>query len=153
MLNQSFGGEPSRIPPLLLEQPPVQDPKNSPALANNTSIVTLAGASANGQSAVLCNPQHRGLTLFVNITAAGGTTPSITFTINAVDPMSGALVPMLVGQAITAPGEQMLQIYPGIAVTANGSANAVLPSQFRITWAITGTTPSISGTITPVLQP
>ena len=153
MFNQPFNGEPSRVPPLLLEQPPLQQPGNSPGLAANSGAFRLTGATANNQSAVICNPQHRGLTLFVNISAASGTTPSITFTINAVDPQSVALVPMLSGAAITAVGEQMLQIYPGITVTANQSLNAVLPSQFVISWAITGTTPSFSGTVTPVLQP
>lgn len=157
MLNQSFSGEPARCPPLVLEVVPVQDPKTSPNMPSgaNSPIQTIAtvAATAVGQSPVLCNPQHRGLSVFINIgvnTAGAGT---LTVTISAVDPVSGKTTVLLVSAGLTALAPVLLQIYPGLPAAANLSANAVLPSQYQISWAVTGATPTVNATITPVLQP
>lgn len=158
MLNQSFSGDLARTTPLTLEVPPVQDPNRSPNMPSgaNSPIQTIATVAADGvgQTPVLCNPQHRGLSVFINLsvnTAAAGT---LTVSVWAIDPVSGQRALLLVSLGITALNTPtLLQIYPGLPATANVSANAVLPSQYQITWAVTGAAPTVNATIALVLQP
>ena len=136
-------GEPGRCPPNAREIAPA-----------GNAILVAAGLQTNTIALSGVNPQHRGISVFVNISGApGGTTPTLTVTISAVDPVSGALVTLLVSAALNAAGCTLLQVYPGLPATANVSANAVLPSQWQVSYTIGGTTPTFTGTIDAVLQP
>ena len=115
-------------------------------------IVTLNAATANTNSATMVNGSFRGVTVFVNLTALTGTSPTVTVALEAYDKVSGNFVTLLESAALAATGMSMLQLYPGIAVTANESANAVLPNQWRISVTLGGTTPAVTGSISANYQ-
>lgn len=130
-----------------MNQPPLYPPNSQLG-----ALATLTAASTGGTSAAQVNSLWRGLTLFVNISALTGTSPTLTVTIQGVDPVSGATVTLLASTAIAATGVHMLQIYPALPATANVSANAVLPSNWQVIWAIGGTTPAVTATISANYQ-
>ena len=115
-------------------------------------LVTLVAATADVNSNTMVNGFFRGLTVYVNITALTGTSPTVTVTIEAYDSVSQGYVTLLESAALAATGLTMLQIYPGIASLANESANAVLPNEWRIAVALGGTTPAVTGSISANYQ-
>lgn len=115
-------------------------------------LVTLNAATANTNSATMVNGFFRGLSVFVNLTALTGTSPTVTVSLEAYDPVSKEFVALLTSAALAATGVSMLQLYPGIAVTANESASAVLPNQWRIAVTLGGTTPAVTGSISANYQ-
>lgn len=114
---------------------------------DTAALVTLASASAGGNSADLTNVNNRGLKVVVNVTSITGTTPSLTVTIQGKDAASGAYYTLLASAAITAAGTTVLTVYPGQTASANVSANDVLPRTWRVLYAIAGTTPAVSATV------
>lgn len=115
-------------------------------------IVTLNAATANTNSDTMVNGFFRGVTVFVNLTALTGTSPTVTVALEAYDKVSGNFVTLLESAALAATGMSMLQLYPGVAVTANESASAVLPNQWRIAVTLGGTTPAVTGSISANYQ-
>lgn len=95
-----------------------------------------ATITASGSSVVAMNFGHKEVTLVVNVTAAPtGTTPSITFTVQEVDPGNGTTV---IGSAKS-----------GSALTGIATQTITLPvmvgGDIVVTWTVTGTTPSFTG--------
>ena len=130
-----------------MNQPPILPPNSQLG-----ALATLTAASTGGTTAVQVNALWKGLTVFVNVSAITGTTPTFTVTIQGVDPVSGATTTLLATAALNTTGVHALTIYPGIAVTANVSANTVLPSNWQISWTIGGTTPAVTATISANYQ-
>lgn len=73
----------------------------------------------------------KGASVFIDITAVSGS-PSITVTIQGRDPASGKFLNILESSALSGVGTTVLTVYPGIAETANESANTVLPRKWRV---------------------
>lgn len=73
----------------------------------------------------------RCLTVVIDVTAVTST-PSTTFKIQGVDRLSGKTWDILASAAIAATGTVIMRVGPGIAVTANVSANDVVPPIVRI---------------------
>lgn len=71
------------------------------------------------------------LILTVDVTAIAAT-PSITVTINRVDPVSGKATALLTSLAITAAGTTTLKVGPYLAAAANAVAEDYMPPVFRI---------------------
>ena len=94
-------------------------------------------------------PVGAALTLFMNISAVSGTTPSMTSKVQALDAVSGVWmdVPGAVFPAITATGTAVLQIGLGSTPLANVSVNQSVRNQYRVASTITGTTPSFTFSI------
>lgn len=130
-----------------MNQPPLYPPNSQLG-----ALATLTAASTGGTSALQVNSLWRGVTVFVNVSAITGTTPTFTVTLQGVDPVSGATITLLATTALNATGVHALTVYPGIAVTANVSANTVLPSNWQVIWAIGGTTPAVTATISANYQ-
>lgn len=130
-----------------MNQPPYVTPNTGLG-----TLVNLAAASVGVNSIDLVNGVNRGVTLFVNISALGGTSPTLTVTIEGKDPVSGQYYTVLESAALAAVGFSTLTVYPGVAVTANETASATLPQVWRVTTAIGGTTPAVTGTISGCLQ-
>lgn len=97
---------------------------------NAGSVVVGVGATASQNSPDLLNPYGRGVKVWVNTTAIG--TGSITVTIQGKDPGSGAYTTLLASAAIVTNTVGVLTVYPGLPATANVSANDVLPRQWRV---------------------
>ncbi len=82
---------------------------------NNTQgvLVPFGARTVAPAIAVQTNPNHRGVLLYLNVTAAG--TGGLTVTLRAIDPVSGtAFVALLTGALVTGPGIYSYQMYPGL---------------------------------------
>lgn len=109
--------------------------------------VSLAAASASGNSNTLDNQFCRGVTVVVDITAITGTSPTLTVIIEGYDSTSGKFYTLLSSAALSAVGTTALTVYPGIAASANVAASAILPEFWRVRYTIGGTTPAVTATI------
>lgn len=84
----------------------------------------------------LTNHGYKGVKLVIDITAwAAG---SITVTIQGKDNQTGKYFTILASAALAAVATTVLNVYPGAVVTANLSANDVLPRVWRIDIAVGG---------------
>jgi phosphoribosylcarboxyaminoimidazole (NCAIR) mutase len=102
------------------------------SLPNDAKVILASAArTASVTGDWIGNAGHRGLHLIINVTAAAAT-PSVVFTIQGRDPVSGDPYDLLVSSAITGTGMTVLKIYPGIATAANAAASDVLPAQWRV---------------------
>lgn len=87
----------------------------------------------------------KGLLLFIDITAVGGT-PTLTVTLQGRSP-SGVYYTILASAALSAVALTVLKVYPALTAAANSVANDLIPETYRISSVIGGTTPSITATI------
>lgn len=111
-------------------------------MANGVPIRTMtllpsATRTAATVSPDLRNTRHRGLRVVVDVTAVAAT-GQITVTIQGKSSMPGSAdyYPLLVGAAVTAVGEQVLTVYPGVTETPNVDASVPLPSIVRVSVAV-----------------
>lgn len=81
------------------------------------------------------------LVVFINITNFGAGT--LTVSVFGVDPVSGNSSLLLASAALGANALTMLQIAPGLPVTANASINALVPRQIKIQ-VVTATGPVVA---------
>lgn len=114
----------------------------------NFAILTSAARTATGQTGDFTVP-GRGMTLFLDISAASGTTPTLDVKVQAKDPVSGEYVdwPSAAFAQKTATGTDTLTIYPGITASANRAVSSILPNIWRVVYTIGGTTPSFTFTL------
>lgn len=104
--------------------------------------------AASGQTADLNFENISGGHFAIDITAVAGTTPTVTITIEAIDPVSGKYYTILASAALSALTTTVLKIYPGLVAAANLVANDVLPKAFRVRWTIGGSaSPSVTFSI------
>ncbi len=91
------------------------------------------------------NLGRRGVKLVIDITAiSGGAT--LTVTLRGRDPVSGKAYTILASAALAAVATTVLTVYPAVAVTANVSANDVLPATWDVTAAV-----ATAGTVTATI--
>jgi hypothetical protein len=92
-----------------------------------------------------------GVMVRLYVSAATGTTPTVTLNVQGYDPSSAQYFTIATSGAfsVAAAGFYTLTVYPGIAAGAspNVGANAVVPVNWRISYTIGGTTPAVTGTI------
>lgn len=88
------------------------------------------GQTLSQNTTDLTNLNGRGLKLFVNMSAVG--TGSVTVTVQGKDPTSGNYYTILASAAIVANGFTSYTVYPGAPVAANVSANDILPRTWRV---------------------
>lgn len=105
--------------------------------AARISTTTSADFAAKG---------FRGMRVFLDITAAAGTSPTLDVKVQVYDSLTssyqdlpGASFAQKVGV-----GNALLTIYPGIAETANESVSDVIGSQYRVVATVGGTDPSFT---------
>lgn len=107
--------------------------------------------TADGAGTVLSNEFENmdavGIKLVVDITALGGTSPTLTVTLLGVDAASGKTYTILASAALAAVATTVLTVFPGAAVTANVSANDQLPAKWQVKAVIAGTSPAVTATI------
>ena len=87
------------------------------------------------------DPQQKGVRLFLDITAASGTSPTLDIKLQVKDPLSAKYEDMA-GAAFaqkTGTGQDILTIYPGMAETADESVSDILGSTWRVVATIGGT--------------
>ena len=118
-----------------------------------TTVFASAARTATANSADQTNYNHRGMRLTLDITASGGTTPTLDVKIQAKDSVSGKYVD-IAGAAFTqktGTGTDELVVYPGVAETANESVSDVIPRTWRAVATIGGTTPTFTFTLAAAL--
>ena len=101
-------------------------------MSNETVTLFVSAArtvTANGADQI--NRRHRGVVVTIDATAASAT-PSVVFTIQGKDPVSGKYRTILDSAAVTGIGTTTLRVYPGIVAAANTAANDVLANEWRI---------------------
>lgn len=113
-------------------------------------LAILTAAAVNGNTNDLQNNVGKGLKLYINVSAIGSL-PTFTVTVQGKDPVSGQYFTILASAGLVAIGFVVLDIYPGLAVTTNLSADDFLPDLWRVSWTISGgtVTGTISGSICP----
>lgn len=95
----------------------------------------------------------RGLDVYIYISALTGTSPTVTFTVQGKDPVSGQHFTMLTSAALSATGFTHLQVAPGIAVTSNVTASLQMTNTWRLGWTVGGTTPNATVQLTVLPLP
>lgn len=94
-------------------------------------ILASAARTATNNSVDLQNLLHRGVHLVIDVTAVAAT-PSVVFTIQGKDPLSGQYYTILASAAVTATGTTVLRVFPGATAAANTVANDWLPQTWRV---------------------
>lgn len=117
---------------------------------NLGTIATLTAASAGATGGNLDTQQHRGIMVFVNVTAITGTSPTLTVSIKGQSPQ-GVDFTILTSAAITATGQTVLTVYPSLPASANVTAQATIPIVTHVDYAIGGAGPSVTATIAAIL--
>ena len=114
--------------------------------------ITVFSSSARGSSensSDFLAKSRKGVRLYLDITAASGSSPTLDLKLQGLDAESGSYFD-LAGAAFaqqTGTGSVMLTIYPGIAETANVSVSYYLPETWRVMATIGGSTPSFTFSI------
>lgn len=112
------------------------------------ALITHNAASTGVSGPVFPTHQGAGLLVFINVTALGGTTPTLTVTLKGcIDGDASATYTILASTAISATGLTVLRVYPGLTAAANATANDVVPGWCRIDTTIGGTTPAVTATV------
>lgn len=116
----------------------------------NDIVVPPAARTVSGVSATMSAPLvDKGLTLFLSVSAAAGTTPTLDCKVQQMDEISGAwfdVAGAAFAQVVTA-SQAALTIFPGAAQVANVSVNGTIRNRFRVLFTIGGTTPSFTFSI------
>lgn len=98
------------------------------------TLINAVSVTTTQTSPDQTNYNHRGVTIFVNVTNIG--TGSIQLALDAKDPASGAYMSTtgFLGAAITANGPYIFQVYPGTtdAAALNAKAAQALPRVWRV---------------------
>lgn len=103
------------------------------AQAQNTQFTLLAPASSTAaqiNSADVVNTYYRGVHVVVTVT--NYVSGSYTVTIQGRNNATGSYYDLLVSSAITANGQTILKIYPGISGSVGGAASDFLPHTWRV---------------------
>lgn len=101
------------------------------ASSGDVTLLASAARTATTNSGDQTNSGARGLHLVIDATAASAT-PSVVFTIQGKDAVSGAYYTILASAAVTGISTTVLRVYPGLTASANAIANDVLPKTWRL---------------------
>jgi hypothetical protein len=109
---------------------------------------TAQTATVNGAEAEI--PANAiGGRIYLRVSAASGTTPTLDVKIQSEDPTSGQWID-IPGAAFaqkTGVSTDELTIYPGVTVAANRAVSTILTHKLRAVATIGGTTPSFDFTV------
>lgn len=102
---------------------------------NNTQkvLLTSAARTATTQTPDQINTQWKRTHVILNVTAAPGGGETLTLAINARDPASATLYPVLTGATVSTTGINIYKVGPGFGAVANGAAADMLPQQWQVT--------------------
>ena len=99
--------------------------------------------------------QYRGIILYLNISAASGTTPTLDIKVQEKDPLTGNYLDIQNASFAqkTTTGTDYIALHPSLTQVSNRNINAYLVRTFRVVATIGGTTPSFTFSIYGYLLP
>jgi hypothetical protein len=102
-------------------------------MARNQEATVFASAArtASADSADQINYYWRGAVITIDVTAITDT-PSVVFTVQGKSTLGSDYYTILASAAVTATGQTVLRVYPGLTASANVVANDVLPYKWRV---------------------
>lgn len=111
-----------------------------------------AAAAGTFTTSTMNTPFALGLQVRLYVSAASGTTPTVTITLQGFDPASGQYFTIgaaNAAMAATAGNIYTVTYYPGIGAGTSPNTGQVvaLPPFWRLSYTIAGTTPSVTGII------
>ena len=98
--------------------------RNLPAFESEARIATT-------NSADLKNNSFTGCHVIIDVTAVTAT-PSVVFTVQGLDALSGQYYTLITSAAVTSISTVVLKIYPSLVAVANLTVNDALPMDFRV---------------------
>ena len=104
-------------------------------MGKHVTVYASAARTATPTAVTLPSGRYNYLNLVIDVTAVTAT-PSVVVTIDGLDPISGKYTNILTSAASTdsgSPQTVVLKIGPGLPVTNNVSANAVLTDTLKVT--------------------
>ena len=110
-------------------------------------VIPPATRTVSGVGATLTPPTvDKGLTLFLNVSAASGTAPTLDCKVQQLDLISGGWfdVPGAAFTQAVGVSATLLSIFAGAAGVANSSVNRTIRNQYRVAYTIGGTAPSFT---------
>lgn len=113
---------------------------------NDVTVFASAARTATTNSTDMENRGARGVRLFLAVTAASGTTPTLDVKVQVKDPINDTYIDVPGGaftQKTTTVTDE-LTIYPGVTVSANRAVSWPLSQKWRVVATIGGTTPSFT---------
>lgn len=105
--------------------------KSHPSRTASATIFASAARTATVNGDDQTNYVGRFLHLVIDVTSVT-LTPSVVFTVQGKDDVSGKYYTLLASAAITATGTTVLRVGPGLTAAANTVANDVLPRTWRV---------------------
>lgn len=97
----------------------------------NVTLLASAARTATNATGVQINPGKQAVDIIIDATAASAT-PSVVFTVQGLDPLSGQYYTILASSAVTGISTTVLRIGPGLTAAANTVANYNLPRHWRV---------------------
>lgn len=113
---------------------------------NSLSVEASSAKTATGSGTAQVNYNAKGVILYINVSAASGTTPTLVVNVQAQDPVTSnwITIPGASTASLTGITAVQLAVYPGVTVAANTAVSYPLPRNWRVSWTIGGTTPSFT---------
>lgn len=122
-----------------------------------TDVVMFPSAArtATANSNVVVSEEFRGIFVVLDVTAAGGTTPTLDVKLQEQDSLTGGWldIPGASFAQKTAANRDSLKVYPGIAETNNRKVNNTIPKKVRAVATIAGTSPTFTFSLAGSLLP
>ncbi len=114
-------------------------------MASDFTILASGIRTVTGNSADI-DMDEIGVVLFLSITAASGTTPTLDISLQGKDPTSGTYIAITAATFAqkTVVGDDMLIVFPGVNNTVNSRISTALPNVWRVRYVVAGTTPSFT---------
>jgi predicted polyphosphate/ATP-dependent NAD kinase len=101
------------------------------AATRNLKLLASEARTATTNTGDITNEAHRGVHVVIDATAAAAT-PSVVFTIQGKDELSGQYYTILASAAVTAISTAVMRVFPGATAAANTVANDCLPRTWRV---------------------
>lgn len=115
---------------------------------NNFNVNTgdTGAKTATGNGATQTNFNARGAIITFVIGTVSGTSPTCVFKLQGSGDGGTTWydIPGAVTPSITASGNTVLTIYPGVTTAANAAVSFPLPRTWRVVWTLGGTSPSFA---------
>jgi hypothetical protein len=121
-----------------------------PVVGQKTLLASEA-RTATTASSDQQNTEHNGVTVIIDVSAVAAT-PSVVFTIQGKNELTGTYYDLLSSAAVTATGVTRLRVHPALTVAANAAASDLLPSIWRVN-AVHGDADSITYSVQAILHP